>query len=131
MLIQGVLKSGATASINIRTSATPIGDVGFRWLISGTLAEIEVVTKPGFFQVGHIGAAVALRKRDEQNDQVIEWESEDAASVAGIEAMEQSIARAYAAFAESQTADYATFETALGTHRAMGKATKNALGARR
>jgi predicted dehydrogenase len=127
--VQGVLKSGATASINLRTNASPVDDIGFRWIISGTLGEIEVLTKPGFIQTGLSGATIKLRKRGEETAKVIEWENVDPASVSSIQGMGQSIGRAYAAFAEGRTADYATFETALAVHRVMEKATKNALWA--
>lgn len=129
ILVQGVLKSGATASINLRTNASPVDDIGFRWIISGTLGEIEVLTKPGFIQTGLSGATIKLRKRGEETAKVIEWENVDPASVSSIQGMGQSIGRAYAAFAEGRTADYATFETALAVHRVMEKATKNALWA--
>jgi hypothetical protein len=49
--------------------------------------------------------------------------------VAKIEGFPQGIARSYAAFAEGQEADYGTIESGLAVHRAMERATKNALWA--
>lgn len=129
MLIQGVLKSGAVASINIRTNTAPVDGVGFRWIISGTKGEIEVATKPGFFQGGLPGTVIYLKKRGEDAAQTIEWADSEPTHVAKIEGSAQSIARTYAAFAEGRTADYGTLESGLAVHRAMERATKDALWA--
>lgn len=129
-LIQGVLKSGATASINLRTAPAPVDNVGFRWTISGTQGEIQVATQPGFIQGGLNGATINLKKRGEEAATVVEWADADPEQVSRVQGQSgQSIARAYAAIAEERTADYATFETGLAVHRAMDRATKGAMWA--
>ncbi|KAJ0158581.1 Galactose/lactose metabolism regulatory protein GAL80 [Colletotrichum tanaceti] len=42
VLVQGKLNGGATASLNFRTTSGTVGNVGGRWIISGTKGEIEV-----------------------------------------------------------------------------------------
>ncbi|KAH8170489.1 oxidoreductase family, NAD-binding rossmann fold domain-containing protein [Sarocladium implicatum] len=129
MFLQGVLKSGAIATINVRTNASPVDGVGFRWIISGTQGEIEVVTKPGFIQAGLTGTIIRLRKSGEETAKEVEWKDAESEAVAKIEGFPQGIARSYAAFAEGREADYGTIESGLAVHRAMERATKNALWA--
>ncbi|KAG9251961.1 uncharacterized protein F5Z01DRAFT_738820 [Emericellopsis atlantica] len=127
--IQGVLRSGALASINIRVSAAPVDDCGFRWIISGTAGEAELVTKPGFFQTGLDGAVIKLRKRGEEASREVDWHTGDLDAVVGVNGWTKSISRVYAAFAEGREGDYATLETALGVHRTLDNATAGALWA--
>lgn len=129
MLVQGVLSSGATASINLRVATHPVDGITFRWLIAGTTGEIELTTKGQMFQVGLTDVKILLRKKGEEAATEIEVGSEDEkiANIPGVGG--QSIARAYKAFAERRTADYATFETGIEVHRMLQRANEGALWA--
>ncbi|KAI6782821.1 uncharacterized protein J7T54_000964 [Emericellopsis cladophorae] len=127
--IQGVLRSGALASIHFRVTAAPVDDCGFRWIISGTAGEAELVTKPGFFQTGLDGAVIRLRKRGEEASKEVDWDTGYSDAVAAVDGWTKSIARVYAAFAEGRESEYATLETALEVHRTLDKATAGALWA--
>jgi hypothetical protein len=51
VLVQGILESGALASISFRTVASTVDNVGIRWLISGAEGEIEVTTPQMSWQI--------------------------------------------------------------------------------
>lgn len=129
MLVQGVLASGAIANINIRVATHPIDGITFRWLIAGTGGEIELTTKGQMFQVGLTDVKILLRKKGEEAATEIKVDDDDQeiANITGVGG--QSIARAYKAFAEGKTADYATFETGIEVHRMLQRANKEALWA--
>ncbi len=53
ILVQGVLESGATASLVFRKPTASVDEVGFRWVITGTHGEIEATAPDYHFQMDH------------------------------------------------------------------------------
>lgn len=126
MSIQGILTSGAIASVSIRMAVSPVDDTGFRWIISGTEGEIEWMAKPSFVQSPD-GSKITLRKKGSEPEEV-SWATEDSASPAAKD-MYFNMWRAYDAFAKGNKGGYADLTTGIKIHRILDKATSGAIWA--
>lgn len=118
VFVQGILESGALASISFRTVASTVDNVGIRWLISGTKGEIEVTTPQMLWQIRSEGWTLKIKNGTEDaKDVEFGISKEDyAESFLGI-----NTARLYEAYADKETDKYADFEDGLATHCALQK----------
>ena len=131
MLLQGVLKSGAAATINLRAAGAPVDGKGFRWIISGTEGEIEFTSSVGFIQTSPPDATIRVRKWSDEAAREVDWNAanRDPSFIGVLDGPAQNLARAYEAFARGAGGAYATFETGLEVHRLLAQATKEAVWA--
>jgi predicted dehydrogenase len=111
--VQGILQSGAVASLSFRTVNFTVDGVGIRWLISGTEGEIEVTTPEMLWQLRKPGWTLKLKKGNgEAKDMELGLPDENyPGSFLGI-----NTARLYEAYANQETDKYADFEDDLATH---------------
>ena len=116
-LIQGVLESGAVASITFRKAKKPVDGLGLRWLITGTEGEIEVTLPEDHLQMGPEGRELRLRVKDGEV-QKVEFNSTESDHVLKVPYPGTNSARIYEQFAEG-TGDLADFEAALKTHKLL------------
>ncbi|RFU30816.1 hypothetical protein B7463_g5527, partial [Scytalidium lignicola] len=124
IFIQGKLLSGALASLNFRTVAgSPIENISLRWIISGTLGEIEVCTTNAGWQMGPPGATLRMRSGKDGEVETIDLTPVDEPSAVTEEGVlpATNTARLYEAFASGESANFASFSDALATHRALDK----------
>lgn len=124
ILVQGILESGAVASISARKSKGDVDGVSFRWIISGNEGEIEVIVPQQHWQFSEPKRTLKLKIGNDEvqnvdylaNDEFVE-------KVPGIAA---NLARQYRAFAKGDTDIVATFGSALKTHRLLNRITRAA-----
>jgi predicted dehydrogenase len=124
MVVQGVLESDALVSISARKSKTGIDDVSFRWVISGTEGELEVLVHETSWQFGEPKRTLKLKvgKNDAQQiDFLANDEFESKVPYPGT-----NVARQYHAFAKGNTESAATFKSALKTHQLLDRILKAA-----
>ncbi|KAI0451561.1 oxidoreductase [Xylaria acuta] len=124
VLVQGVLESDAVASIQVRKGKIEVDDVSFRWLISGTEGEIEVIVpRAGFssnWQFGEPKRTLRLKIGDSEAHNVDYLANDEfEGKVPGPAA---NVARQYRAFAKGDTKEaVATFKSALKTQRLLDR----------
>ncbi|KAI0975398.1 oxidoreductase [Xylaria arbuscula] len=125
VLIQGILESGALASISSRKSKNEVDNVSFRWIISGTEGEIEILI-PGFaWQMG--SPARTLKLRVGTNDaEDVDFVGKDDKFESNVPVLAANVARQYAALAKGDTNAFADFSSALKTHVLLDRVTKAA-----
>lgn len=119
ILVQGILESDAVASISLRHPKADVDGVSFRWIITGTEGEIEVIIPQSNWQFGNPKRTLKLRigTNEAQN---VEFLSND--DLEGkVPAVAANIARQYRAFAKGDTEVVATFESALKTHQLLDR----------
>jgi hypothetical protein len=118
VLVQGILESGALASISFRTVASTVDNVGIRWLISGAEGEIEVTTPQMLWQIRSPGWTLKIKNgMGEAKDVEFGIPKENhSGSFLGI-----NTARLYEAYANKETEKYADFKGGLATHCALQK----------
>lgn len=119
ILVQGTLESGAVASLSTRHSKADIYGVTFRWVISGSEGEVEVVVPDANWQSGDTQRTLRLKigKDAVQNVDFLagdEFESK-------VPAIAANVARQHHAFAKGDLEKVATFESALKTHRLLNR----------
>ncbi|KAI0184396.1 putative oxidoreductase [Xylaria flabelliformis] len=129
MLVQGVLESDAVASIQVRKPKIEADGVAFRWLISGTEGELEVIIpNTGFgsnWQFGDTQRTLRLRVGNDEAQNVDflandEFEGKVPTSAA-------NVARQYRAFAKGGEQEaVATFNSALRSHKLLDRIIKAA-----
>ncbi|KAI0419248.1 oxidoreductase [Xylaria grammica] len=124
ILVQGTLESGAVASISVRKPKAEIDGASFRWIISGTEGEAEVIIPRSHWQFGEVKRTLKLKigENETQNVDFLygdEFESK-------VPAIAANVARQYRAFAKGDTETFATFESALKTHRLLDRITRAA-----
>ncbi|KAI0426784.1 oxidoreductase [Xylaria sp. FL1042] len=118
-LIQGTLESGAVVSISARKPRAEVDGVSFRWVISGTEGEMEVIIPESHWQFGELKRTLRLRIGDNA--------TRDVDFLAGDEfegkvpAIAANLARQYRAFAKGNLETVATFESSLKTHRLLDR----------
>ncbi|KAF2964438.1 hypothetical protein GQX73_g9133 [Xylaria multiplex] len=118
-LVQGILESGAVASISARKPRSEVDGVSFRWIISGTEGEIEVIIPQSLWQYGEPRRTLKL-KIGESESQNVDFLSGDEFE-SKVPAIVANIARQYRAFAKGDTGAVATFESSLKTHRLLDR----------
>ncbi|KAL7946807.1 hypothetical protein V8C42DRAFT_343728 [Trichoderma barbatum] len=128
ILLQGVLESGAVASVTMRTCTEPVDNTGFRWIISGTKGELELTCDPGIFHWGLTGLKLKLREFGGEAKE-IDFNPGESEHVSQVPYSGQNVARVYEAFAKGEEDGYATLDDALKVHRALEKAKLHAVWA--
>ncbi|KAF6818013.1 oxidoreductase family protein [Colletotrichum sojae] len=120
---QGVLQSGAVASISFRTTpGTVDDDARLRWVISGTKGEIEV-TSPHTSWQAHVPARKFKVKPFEEEEEAWEYGTKDwqrdlsVAKGLGLEAVNTALV--LDAFAEGSQGNHADFKEALEFQRVL------------
>ncbi|KAJ8125724.1 hypothetical protein O1611_g7914 [Lasiodiplodia mahajangana] len=124
ILVQGVLKSGAVASISTRKAKAEADEVNFRWVISGTEGGIEVTIPQSHWQFGEPTRTLKLRTGNNEVE-TVDFLSDDGFE-GKIPSLSTNLARQYRAFAKGETDVVATFESALKTHRLLDRILKAA-----
>ncbi|KAJ8115956.1 hypothetical protein ONZ43_g4547 [Nemania bipapillata] len=124
ILVQGVLESGTVASLTVRTVRDEVDGVSFRWIISGTEGEMEVIIPHGHWQFSEPKRTLKLKigKNEVQN---VDFQSSDEV-IAALPTIGTNIARQYRAFAKGDTDIVASFQSALKTHRLLDRILKAA-----
>lgn len=119
ILVQGVLESDAVVSISLRNPKADVDGVSFRWIISGTEGEMEVIIPQSNWQFGNPKRTLKLRIGTDEA-QNVDFLSNDELE-GKVPAVAANIARQYRAFAKGDTEVVATFESALKTHRLLDR----------
>lgn len=118
ILVQGVLASGAVASLVQRKPQDPLDGLGLRWLITGTEGEIEITSPEQHYSVGPPGRKLRL-KIGKGETQDIDFSAPQGIFDPSWDFNSHNVALQYDAFANGDTSRYATFESALKTRRLM------------
>ena len=124
ILVQGVLESGAVASIDFRKAKKPVDGLGLRWLITGANGEIEVTIPEDHLQMGHKDRTLRLRVKDE-DVQTINFEISEPEHVQKVAYPGTNSARVYEEF-DQGTGGFADFEAALKTHKLLDRIAREA-----
>ena len=123
ILIQGILSSGAIASISYRTVTKAVDAIGVRWLITGTKGELEITTPEVAWQMGPPGATIKICNADDGSVEAVEFGGSGEASKVAFPG--KNTAFSYEAFAKGDTGKYATFEDSLKTHHLLDSISKS------
>ncbi|KAL7941033.1 NAD(P)-binding protein [Trichoderma barbatum] len=124
MFVQGILESGAIASVNYHRPGHLVGKT-LQWIISGTEGEIEF-TVNGAPQMGSSERIIRIKTAKEGNEpRVVDWQVSAPAHVEGVQFPGQNTAYLYEAFARSGK-DVADFEDAMRLHRLLDRIAKDA-----
>ncbi|KAI0533602.1 oxidoreductase [Xylaria digitata] len=118
-LVQGILESGAVASISARKPKGEVDGVSFRWIISGTEGEIEVIIPQSLWQFGEPKRTLKLKIGASESQNVDFLSSDEFESK--VPAIVANLARQYRAFAKGDMGTVATFESSLKTHRLLDR----------
>lgn len=128
ILVQGVLESGAVASINVRCTPASVDNVGFRWLISGSEGEIEFTAPAGGYIQGEMpNSKIFLRNWKDETEEV-DFKRDEPAHVA-ISDHGINTARLYESFAMGDEDGYPSIDWALKVHRLIERIKKAAVWA--
>ncbi|KAI1122443.1 oxidoreductase [Nemania abortiva] len=124
ILVQGILESGAVASIAVRGPRADVDDVSFRWVISGTEGQIEVIIPHNNWQFSEPKRTLKLRigKNEVQTVDFLSGDEFDGK----LPQLSTNVARQYLAFAKGDTERVVTFESALKTKRLLDRIIKAA-----
>jgi predicted dehydrogenase len=115
---QGLLSSGAFASIALRTSSGAVDKCSIRWIISGTKGELAVeVDENSTWSGGQSDPKFQIRLGKEEPKDV-DYKSEGFSGL-NVAPPGSNVARVYQAFAANETSQYANFEQALQTHKLL------------
>ncbi|CAG9978544.1 unnamed protein product [Clonostachys byssicola] len=125
VLVQGRLKSGAMASIAYRWCylQEAVGDVGIRWIVSGTEGELELTTDQGSWQMNFPNRKLKLRLRGKPEEDV-DFSVANAGFVQNMEYFGQNSGRILDAFANGDQTVYADFSSATQTHKLLDEILK-------
>lgn len=115
ILVQGVLQNGALASIACRTTPVTAGEVGARWIISGTKGEIEAVWDGGQWQI-HSPSKQLKYKLVGGEEKNVTLETGKLPEGVEVSAAGLNTVLIFDAFANGDASRYADFETALKNH---------------
>jgi predicted dehydrogenase len=125
MFVQGILDSGAIASVNYYRTPHKVGK-NVRWIISGTEGEIEFTIDGGQLQMGSGEREIRIRTaQDEKEARVVAWGEGTPAHVEGVSFPGQNTAYLFDAFAQDRK-DVPDFEDALKLHKLLDRITKEA-----
>jgi predicted dehydrogenase len=126
ILVQGTLSSGAVASIIFRKPKSAVDNIGFRWIITGTGGEIEVTTKETQWQMADPSMKLRVKIGKESEAREVDYTGDADDQLSRLDHIALNTARSYVAFAENDQTRYATFESALKTHRLLDRIVKSA-----
>ena len=119
ILVHGSLASRAVASLAYRSVQTAVDRKGIRWIITGTKGEVEVTTPESAWQMGADGATLHLRRGKTEQVENIDFSLDKAEAAARVPFPATNTALTYDAFATEKTDRFATFESAMKTHRLL------------
>ncbi|RYP22501.1 hypothetical protein DL767_009035 [Monosporascus sp. MG133] len=125
IFVQGTLESGAIASIAHRKSKSAVDNTGFRWIITGTEGELEVTLPEAPWSTSAPERAIRM-KLGGGEVQHIDYLTEDDVIEATVPSNGANVARVYDNFAKGDKRNYATFESALETHRLLDRILRSA-----
>ncbi|KAF3074572.1 Galactose/lactose metabolism regulatory protein GAL80 [Trichoderma lentiforme] len=123
MFVQGVLDSGAIASVNYNRPGELVGKT-LRWTISGTEGEIEL-TLNGALQMGHSEREIRIKTGEDKEARVVDWQVSTPAHVEGVQFPGQNTARLFEAYAHNDKS-VPDFEDGLRLHRLLDRIAKDA-----
>lgn len=126
ILVQGTLSSGAVASIIFRKPKSAVDNTGFRWIITGTKGEIEVTTKETQWQMADPDMKLRVKIGKESEAREVDYKGDADDGLSSLDPVALNTARSYVAFAEDDRTRYATFESALQTHRLLDRIAESA-----
>ncbi|PGH07398.1 hypothetical protein AJ79_06300 [Helicocarpus griseus UAMH5409] len=131
ILIQGVLNSGAVASITLRCTSDSADEAGHRWIISGTEGELQFTIPAGnFIQIqGHLSEAKVLLKRWKGETEEVDFKRNEPAHVSSVTGDVINTARLYESFATGDEDGYPSFESARKVHHLIDRMKKVAVWA--
>jgi predicted dehydrogenase len=122
ILVQGILESGAVASIASRTVKSAADDTNIRWIITGTEGEIEYTIPEASANGGTPPSSFRLKVGKEETASVEVVPSDSPANK--VAAPATNTARLYEDFAKG-SGDLVTFESALKTHLLLERIAKS------
>lgn len=125
-LVQGTLSNGAVASLIFRKPPSAVDDIGVRWIISGTKGEIEVTTKEAQWQMADPGMKLRVKIGKDGEAHEVDYKGDVDDRLSSLDSVALNTARSYVAFAENDQTRYATFESALKTHRLLERVAESA-----
>ncbi|KAH7313552.1 oxidoreductase [Stachybotrys elegans] len=120
-LIQGILESGAVASIAFRWAKyqNAVDDVGVRWIITGTEGELEIVTPQHQWQIDGPGRKLLLKLNDKEAEEVAFSEDSASAWREQVPAIGANTAAILDSFAQGSKGEYADFDSAVKNHKLL------------
>lgn len=124
IFVQGVLESGAVASINVRNTPASADEAGFRWVISGSEGEIVFTNPAGGYVQGHMPNAKVLLKKWKGEAEEVDWKCSEPAHVTGVFDLAINTARLYEAFATGDEDGYPSLESARKVHHLIDRVKK-------
>jgi predicted dehydrogenase len=123
LVVQGMSTSGAMASISFRSVASPTGNVGFHWVITGTAGEILIESPEWFWAFDQGKASLKIRRGTATEDEVIDFV--DTSGLASeIPYPMTNVGRIYDAIAGGSFDRVATFESVLETQKLLDRILK-------
>lgn len=126
ILVQGTLTSGAVASIIFRKPKSAVDNIGVRWLITGTEGEIEITTKEVHWQMADPDMTLRVKVGKEGEASEVDYKGDGKDETSKVDSLALNTARSYVAFAGDDQTRYATFESALKTHRLLERILESA-----
>lgn len=129
ILIQGVLESGAVASINVRFVPASVDQASIRWIVSGTEGEIAFTAPPEAYVQMDLSQSKLLLKKWKGEIEEIDFTRDEPAHVSGEPANIINTARLYEAFATGNEVGYPSFESAKKVHNLTEQVKKAAVWA--
>ncbi|RYP68398.1 hypothetical protein DL771_006662 [Monosporascus sp. 5C6A] len=121
IFVQGTLESGAIASIAHRKSKSAVDNTGFRWVITGTEGELEVTLPDTQWQISAPQRAIRMKLGRGEVQNIDYLTKDDDVIEATVPSLGANVARLYDNFAKGDKENYATFESALETHRLLDR----------
>ncbi|EED16417.1 oxidoreductase, putative [Talaromyces stipitatus ATCC 10500] len=129
ILVQGVLESGAVASINVRSTPTSVDEAGFRWIISGSEGEIEFTSPAGGYIQGSGPNCKVLLRKWKGGMEEVDLRRDEPAHVTNVLEFGINTARLYEAFATGDEDGYPSIESARKVHHLIERIKKVAVWA--
>jgi len=129
VLIQGVLESGAVASINLRFVPASADDAVIRWIISGTEGELNFVgPAESYVQSDLVKSKVLFRKWKGEIEE-IDFQRDEPAHISNATGFVVNTARLYESFATGNEDGYPSLESAQKIHNLIEQIKKVAVWA--
>lgn len=129
ILVQGVLESGAAASINVRSTPASVDEAGFRWIISGSEGEIEFTSPAGGYIQGSMPNCKVLLRKWKGETEEVDWKRDEPAHVTNVCEFGINTARLYEAFATGDEDGHPSIESARKVHHLIERIKKVAIWA--
>ncbi|KAK6446815.1 hypothetical protein ACSS6W_011080 [Trichoderma asperelloides] len=117
ILLQGITDSGTVFSMSFRSPKSSADEKDIRWYISGTQGEI-MVTAPAAWTLHDREPEIRLRIGD-QPIIAVDFQEFRIPVAEKVPSIAVNVASMYNAFAQGDTSRYATFDSAVKTHRLL------------